>query len=100
AIPVDVERRRFVGPFDLVEIEELRELSFAVMCKVDLLVGKGRKSRSVGSLWDGYPSRAVGCVSVVVETYPTSASVGRSSRRVPFNSSRTLPTATIEPSTP
>jgi hypothetical protein len=40
AIPVDVERRRLVEPFDLIEVEQLGELTLAVVCEVDQGVGK------------------------------------------------------------
>ena len=39
-IPIDVERRRLVGPRDPIEVEKPRELSFAVVCEVDGFVGK------------------------------------------------------------
>ena len=38
AIPGDVERRGFIGPIDLVEVEKLRELTFAVMGEADVFV--------------------------------------------------------------
>ena len=41
-IPFDVERRRLVTPFDLVEVQELRELPLAVVGERDLFVGKER----------------------------------------------------------
>ena len=40
AVPFDIEGRGFVGPLDLVEVEEFRELPFAVMGEFDALVGK------------------------------------------------------------
>jgi hypothetical protein len=55
-VPLDVEGGGLVGPLDPVEVEQLRELTLAVVCEIDKLVGKGRTSIggvSVGSLWDG-----------------------------------------------
>jgi hypothetical protein len=40
AIPFDVERRRLVGPLDLIEVEQLGELKLAVVRKPRALVGK------------------------------------------------------------
>lgn len=39
-VPIDIERRRFVGPRDPIEVEKPRELALAVMCEVDGFVGK------------------------------------------------------------
>jgi hypothetical protein len=39
-IPLDVERARFVLPFDLVEVQQFGELSFGVMRELDLLAGE------------------------------------------------------------
>jgi hypothetical protein len=35
AVPLDIEGRGLVGPFDPVEVEQLRELALAVMCEID-----------------------------------------------------------------
>jgi hypothetical protein len=40
AIPLDVERRGLVVPIDLVEVEQLRELTLAVVSELDALVRK------------------------------------------------------------
>ena len=34
-VPLDIERGRFVRPLDLVEVEELRELTLAVVREID-----------------------------------------------------------------
>jgi hypothetical protein len=39
-VPVDVERRGFVVPRDLVEVEQLPELSFTVVCEANEFVRK------------------------------------------------------------
>ena len=58
-VPLEVERRRLVLPFDLVEVEELRELALAGVGEADGValaefVGAGRLSRSRAS---GLPLR-------------------------------------------
>jgi hypothetical protein len=41
SVPVDIERGRLVEPVDLVEVEELGKLAFAVVGELDARVGKG-----------------------------------------------------------
>jgi hypothetical protein len=55
--PLDVEGGGFVCPIDLVEIEEFRELPFAVVCEVSPLVRKELLSRSVEVLGVGFRRR-------------------------------------------
>jgi hypothetical protein len=43
-IPLDVEGSGLVLPGDLVEVQKLRELAFAVVREVDSLMGKGGRS--------------------------------------------------------
>jgi hypothetical protein len=50
AVPVDLEGRRFVVPVDLIEVQELRELTLAVMSEVDLFVGQSRLGSDGGFL--------------------------------------------------
>jgi hypothetical protein len=43
-VPLDVERGGLVLPGDLVEVQEFRELAFAVVREVDGLMRKGGRS--------------------------------------------------------
>jgi len=42
AVPLDIEGGGLVCPIDAIEVQQLGELSLAVMCEIDEFVGKGR----------------------------------------------------------
>ena len=84
AVPVDLEGRRLVVPVDLVEVQELGELTFAVMGELDLFVGQsqvGNAGRIVRAVRYDYPSSTFRWSPS--ETYSTGSPTGRSSRNVP-----------------
>jgi uncharacterized protein YunC (DUF1805 family) len=55
AVPLDVEGCRFVLPRDLIEVQQLGELTFTVMSETDTLVwkGDGLVGGTVRAFWDG-----------------------------------------------